>query len=104
MSQIPTPTATGNGSSISSSSTTDRLASKAHETIDRVAPKVNRAETDMRDTATKAIEGAKHLEEQAREAAERSLHTVQAYVEKNPLTAAGIAFAAGALISVLLRR
>ena len=52
-------------------STTDRLASMAHETIDRVTPKANRAENQVRG---------------------------------NPLITAGIAFAAGALLTALIRR
>ncbi len=99
MSQTTNTTEPGTGPS-----TTDRLAAKAHETIDRVAPKANRAELDMRNTAARTVEGVKHLEEQALETAEKSLRNVQSYIEKNPLTAAGIAFAAGALLSVLIRR
>lgn len=94
-----TESGVGNGSP-----TTDRLAAMAHETIDRVTPKANRAEIEMRNTASKTAEGVRHLEEQAKAATERSLRNLQSYIEKNPLTAAGIAFAAGALISVLIRR
>jgi hypothetical protein len=36
-------------------STTDRLASVAHETIDRVTPKANRAEQEVRSAATSAL-------------------------------------------------
>lgn len=86
------------------SSTTDRLASMAHDTIDRVTPKVNRAEHDVRDAATKAADSAKHLQENAVEATEESLRKVRSYVESNPLTTAGIAFAAGALLTALVRR
>jgi hypothetical protein len=43
------------------SPTTDRLASKAHETIDRVTPKANRAEQEVRGAATRAADGAKLL-------------------------------------------
>jgi ElaB/YqjD/DUF883 family membrane-anchored ribosome-binding protein len=99
MSEITTPTARGN-----SGSTTDRLASMAHESIDRVSTTANRAETEMRDTVAKTTEGAKELEERALDTAKVGLHQTQAYIEKNPLMSAGIAFAAGALLSVLIRR
>ncbi|HUF74054.1 MAG TPA: hypothetical protein VMR74_14305 [Gammaproteobacteria bacterium] len=98
MSQISTPTAPGNGS------TTDRLASMAHESIDRVTPKANRAETEVRDTVARTAEGVKHLEEQALDTAKDGLHKAQAYIDRNPLMAAGIAFGAGVLLSMLIRR
>lgn len=101
MSQAFTTTESGTGNG---SPTTDRLAAMAHETIDRVTPKASRAEVEMRNTAGKTAEGVKHLEQQALAATERSLRNLHSYIEKNPLTAAGIAFAAGALLSVLIRR
>ena len=86
------------------SSMTDRLASTARETIDRVTPKVNRAEQDLRVAATKAADSAKLLQEHAVEAAKVKLRAVRSYAESNPLTTAGIAFAAGMLLSALIRR
>jgi len=86
------------------SSMTDRLASTARETIDRVTPKVNRAEQELRVAATKAADSAKLLQEHAVEAAKVKLRAVRSYAESNPLITAGIAFAAGALLSTLIRR
>jgi ElaB/YqjD/DUF883 family membrane-anchored ribosome-binding protein len=97
MSQLDGTTERGN-------STTDRLATMAHETIDRVTPKANRAEAEMRDTAARTAEGVKNLEEQALDTAKDGLHKSQAFIEKNPLMSAGIAFAAGAVLSMLIRR
>ncbi len=85
-------------------SATDRLASMAHETIDRVSPKVNLAEQDVRNAAAKTAESAKNLQAQAAVAAEEGLAATRSYIEKNPLTTAAIAFAAGALFSTLVRR
>ena len=86
------------------SSTSDRLASMAHETIDRVTPKANRAEHEVRGAAARAGDGAKLLQEHAVEAAEERLRRVRSFVETNPLTTAGIAFAAGVLLISLIRR
>ena len=97
MSQISTTKEPGN-------STTDRLASMAHETIDRVTPQANSAEADIRDTAARTAEGVKHLEEQVLDTARDGLHKSQAFIEQNPLMSAGIAFAAGALLIMLIRR
>ena len=86
------------------SSTTDRLASMAHETIERVSPKANRAEHEVRGAATRAADSAKLLQEHAVEAAQDNLRKARSYAESNPLITAGIAFAAGALLSALIRR
>jgi hypothetical protein len=86
------------------SSTTDRLASMAHETIDRVTPKVNRAEHEVRGAATKAADEAKLMQEQGLEAARENLRKLRSYAETNPLVTAGIAFAAGALLCAWVRR
>jgi ElaB/YqjD/DUF883 family membrane-anchored ribosome-binding protein len=91
-------------SSDSNGSTTDRLASTAHETIDRVAPKANRAEHEVRVAATKAVDSAKLFQEHAVEAARDKVRAARSYAETNPLTTAGIAFAAGVLLSALVRR
>ena len=86
------------------SSTTDRLASMAHETIDRATPRANRAEHEVRGAAMRAADSAKVLQEHAVEAAEENLRKLRSYAESNPLITAGIAFAAGALLSALIRR
>ena len=97
MSQTPTSGDFG-------SSTTDRLASMAHETIDRVTPKASRAENEVRGAATRAADSAKLMQEHAVAAAEENLRKVRSYAESNPLITAGIAFAAGALLGALVRR
>lgn len=85
-------------------STTDRLASTAHETIDRVTPKSNRAEHELRVAATRVADSAKLLQQHAVEAASDKVRAVRSYAESNPLTTAGIAFMAGVLLSALTRR
>jgi len=97
MSQTPTSSDFGG-------STTDRLASTAHETIDRVTPKSNRAEHELRVAATKVADSAKLLQEHGMETARDAVRAVRSYAESNPLITAGIAFAAGALLSTLIRR
>ncbi len=85
-------------------SSTDRLASMAHDTIDRVTPRISRAEQEVRSAAAKTADGAKNLQAQAVQATEEGLANARSYIEKNPLTTAAIAFAAGALLSTLVRR
>jgi ElaB/YqjD/DUF883 family membrane-anchored ribosome-binding protein len=88
----------------SGNSATDRLASMAHETIDRVTPKANRAEHQVRGAAARAADSAKLMQGHAVEAAEENVRKLRSYIESNPLATAGIAFAAGALLSALIRR
>jgi len=97
MSQTPVSTDLG-------ASTSDRLASMAHETIERVKPKANRAELQVRDAAAKTADSVKQLQEQAVDAAGEGLSKARSYMTANPLTTAGIAFAAGALLGALIRR
>jgi ElaB/YqjD/DUF883 family membrane-anchored ribosome-binding protein len=85
-------------------STMDRLASIAHETIDRVTPAANHAEHDARGAATRAADRAKVLQDQAAAAVEDRVRKTRAYAQSNPLVTAGIAFAVGALLSTLIRR
>jgi ElaB/YqjD/DUF883 family membrane-anchored ribosome-binding protein len=83
---------------------TQRVAEKAHQTVDRAAEVATEAERAVRANAARAAEKLKEGEELALETLDESLERVRDYVEKNPLTSAGIAFAAGVLVSVLLRR
>jgi ElaB/YqjD/DUF883 family membrane-anchored ribosome-binding protein len=84
--------------------TTDRLASMAHDTIDRVAETANYAEREVRDAAARGAEQARHVQDQAKEVADENLHKVRSFLEENPLMGAGIAFVAGIVLSSLIRR
>ena len=101
------PSAEGNQNATPSrraGQTTDHLAAKAHETVDRVARTAAEAEADVRARAADVARKARQSEERAIEAAEETLSKAEAYVRKNPLLSAGIAFAAGVALSTLLRR
>jgi ElaB/YqjD/DUF883 family membrane-anchored ribosome-binding protein len=87
-----------------SNATTERFAAKAHETIDRVADTANQAEREARAAAQRAAERAREMQERAMQAADENIGKLRSYVEHNPLTSAGIAFAAGVVLSALLRR
>lgn len=83
---------------------TDRAAQAAHETVDRVAEHARSAEDRLRESASHASEQARASAEQARERGREYADTVQGFVRARPLTALGIAFAAGCLIAHLGRR
>lgn len=86
------------------SSASDRLASMAHETIDRIAPKANRVEHELRGAAARAADSAKVLQDNALQTGEENLCKVRSFIGTHPLATAGIAFAAGALLSAWVRR
>jgi ElaB/YqjD/DUF883 family membrane-anchored ribosome-binding protein len=99
-----TPRPGGSNSDPASTSTSDRLASKAHETVDKVAETAKHAEQQARSAAAKTAEKAREAQDQIRAAADEGFDKVRTYVERNPLASAGIAFAAGIVLSSLLRR
>lgn len=76
----------------------------AHETVDKVADTARSAEQQARGAASRAADKAREAEGRMRTAADEGLTTIRSYVEQNPLASAGIAFAAGIVVSSLLRR
>jgi ElaB/YqjD/DUF883 family membrane-anchored ribosome-binding protein len=99
-----TQSSRSDGSNNEPTPTSDRLASKAHETIDRMKETADYAEEHARDAAARTAEKAKEVRDQVRQTADESYEKARSYVERNPLAAAGIAFAAGLILSSLLRR
>lgn len=96
--------ASTNGSKDKSETTTDRIAARAHETVDSIAERAQRAEREVRDAAERTAHQARHLRDEYSDAAEQHVRRASSYVESNPLAFAGIAFVAGVLLSTLLRR
>jgi ElaB/YqjD/DUF883 family membrane-anchored ribosome-binding protein len=84
--------------------TTDHLASRMHETVDRVAESARTAEQQIRSRAAELGETARETEERALKALEGNWKKARSYVEENPLMSAGIAFATGLILSSLLTR
>jgi ElaB/YqjD/DUF883 family membrane-anchored ribosome-binding protein len=75
-----------------------------HETVDRVAETARTAEQQIRARAAELGDQARETEERALQALESNLQKARTYVEENPLMSAGIAFAAGLILSSLLTR
>lgn len=69
--------------------TADKLAGKAHDAVDSAAEKVGDAEEKLREMAAQGQD---------------VMAAVSNYVKENPLTALGLAFAAGTIFSSLTRR
>ena len=83
---------------------TERVAAKAHDTVDAVAERAERAEAHVRGAASRATERARRLQEETAQRAEQRLRRATSYLESNPLAFAGLAFVAGVLLSTLVRR
>lgn len=84
--------------------TTDRAAQAAHETIDRASEIAGEAEREVRSAASDTAERVKDSQEQAKDTIDDSMAQIRSYVDRNPLASIGIAFAAGIVVSALLRR
>ncbi len=87
-----------------SAATTDRVSAKAHETVDRVAASAASAEEKLRAQAAEASARVHDAREQVAQKSRESAEQLQSYARENPLKTAGIAFAAGFVISALMRR
>lgn len=83
---------------------TERLAERAHSTIDDAAAGAAQAERQIRRAAADAADRLRRSEAEAAEMLEQSLRKVRDYIERNPVQSAAIAFAAGVVLSSLLRR
>jgi ElaB/YqjD/DUF883 family membrane-anchored ribosome-binding protein len=83
---------------------TDHFAAKAHETVDSLAERAQRAEREVRGAAERTAEQARQLRDEYMDTAEQGLRRATSYMESNPLAVIGIAFVAGVLLSTMIRR
>ena len=83
--------------------TTEKVRVKAHEAVDSAASRVEDVERRIREEAAEAQVKLAETKEVATEQFENSLAQMESFIRKRPMTAAGIAFAAGILVSRLVR-
>jgi ElaB/YqjD/DUF883 family membrane-anchored ribosome-binding protein len=84
--------------------TTERVAGVAHEAIEGAARKAEPVERQLREQAGKAGDQLEAGQAAAAKQLEQSVKSVESFVRERPVAATGIAFAAGALAAILLRR
>lgn len=85
-------------------STTSRVAKAAHDVIEDTAAKAEPVELQLREKASSAGDKVEETQAKAQAQIEQSLATIESFVKEKPVASAGIAFAAGILVSALLRR
>ena len=84
--------------------TTDKVRRAAHEAVDAVSDKASGFERKVRDESEKVGNRLGEEREEITETVEDTLKKVESYIRREPVKAAGMAFAAGALAALILRR
>jgi len=84
--------------------TTRKVASVAHEAIENAADRAAPVEQKLRDQASKAGDRIEATQHAAAEQVEQSMKKVESFVREKPVAATGIAFTAGLVVALLLRR
>jgi len=85
-------------------SATDEFAKSAHETVDVLAGNAAYAEQKIRAVSSSAKENYRNGKARIREKSSEVSDGVRGYVGDSPFAALGISFAAGLLISTLIRK
>ena len=85
-------------------STTAHLAEAAHAAVDKAAANLANAERALRDPHASAGIKISDISSHAQQVGSESLSSMNSYIERNPTRAVGIAFAAGYLLSVILKK
>ena len=83
---------------------TEKATSAAHDAVDALSTKAATAESSVRKGASSSAEALSEKQLIAREKMSECTAKTRAFVSENPLATAGIAFAAGMLITSLFRR
>jgi len=93
-----------NGRNDAPETASEKLASQAHEKIDQVAESAAAVESTARAKVADANRKAKDIGAKTQEQGEELAATAKKAIAENPLAAAGAAFAAGFILSAILRR
>lgn len=83
---------------------THRATTFAHKAIDGAAEKAEPVEHRLREQVSKAGEKLDETQAAATEEVKESLKKAETFVRERPVAATGIAFAAGVLTAIILRR
>ncbi len=79
-------------------SSANRMADRAHETIDRVSGKVQPAVDALTEKASHTVDAVSQKAEQLHAMQENAIESTRTYVRENPIAAIGIAAVVGLLL------
>lgn len=83
---------------------TRKVASVAHEAVDTAAVRAENVEKSVRSGASEASDTLEKSQEAAMAQIDETIKSLDGFMKKRPVAAAGIAFAIGAIATSLLRR
>lgn len=95
---------TGRPAAAQEATTASRVAKAAHNVIDDTSAKAEKVELQLREKASETGRKVEASQEKARAQIDESIASIEGFVKEKPMASAGIAFAAGMLVSALLRR
>lgn len=82
---------------------TDKTIAAAHRSIDALGERASRSEQALRDAAARSAGKYVENRDYVRTRLDTSVERTRRYLREHPYMAAGTAFAAGALVTALLR-
>ena len=85
-------------------STSAKVADVAHEAVDRFAKSAAEAEERIRSAAADAELSIKGVTKEAKQRSRDLNQSLTDYVNEHPIKSIGMAFAAGVILSALMRR
>ncbi len=83
---------------------TDKARDFAHEAVDSASAKAEDVERKLRSEARRMAEKVEKGETRARHQIDDTLTSMEEFIRERPMAAAGMAFAAGMLAAMILRR
>jgi ElaB/YqjD/DUF883 family membrane-anchored ribosome-binding protein len=87
-----------------SAPTSKRVSALAHESIDKASDKAEVVEKKLRSEADRIAQKSSETAADARKKLDDTVNSVEGFVRERPFAAAGIAFAAGVLGALLIRK
>lgn len=83
---------------------TDKARKFAHEAVDTASAKAEGVERKVRDEARRVSDKVDRGEARARHQIDETLTSMEEFIRERPMAAAGMAFAAGMIAAMILRR
>lgn len=84
--------------------TSDKASQKMHETFDNLAHRAAIAEQYVREHASETAHMVRDKKPEVEQAIKKSTDKTINFIEHNPIMSTGIAFGAGILLTLLLRK